>query len=1273
MSLEPIDLTTARLILDFSGGKDSLASLGELQLEGAVALYNMIADPKVGMGYLADEVGMGKTYIALGVVSLMRYFNPTLRVLYICPSNNVQEKWHAREYRSFCKHNVKVNQYRVRTPDGKSAAPAISCRSVTELIRHAATGYYADFFVGMNAFSLALSKDDKAAWKAKLRELKQLLPAFKVPTSGITSMAVKDSYAKALNYVLPCFDLVVIDEAHKFKHDFESSHRNRVLSAALGFREGEGRIQRVKNALLLSATPYDRDITQLRNQLRLVGHGPLLPDDVTHNEKDRVEAHLTRFMVRRLNVLQIAGKDHTRNMYRNEWRSGERAEIRLASDEQKLVAALVQKKVGEMLVKENGSPSFQTGLLASFESYAESTGSGPVEFDGELEEKVGSDAQDKHVIAAISDSYIDSDLGRTLPHPKMDSVSQQLAEELFQRSRKQIVFVRRVKSVKEIKRKLDDRYNKWLVAYIKRQLEAYPKARQCMDGVIREYLECSRFQDEDISGGDYVSGDADDADDRQPPKKDTLFAWFFRGELPSDAEHLFEQGQGSLIVPEAMRKGLAAKKQSVSLLLEINWANLLVQCLGENLDQLLQVHGEEICGIAGQYLENSPQVNWQSDFIACQFAFLDCLARHRDLPGLQQLKDHLEPPEPVINLATLSLKRCTELLQTHTLYCALYQVGLLDELFPRVMPLVDQMIKGEEVTREQLQTLDIHNALLSLCLRTGHGLVDLYLTRIRRGAGDLNSDSRSAWMDDLVAMLSRQSDESGFNTYWECLQLAQHLDLIIKTNFPEIYDKSASQYRLYLARALNPVAPVMGATGDTAPTRSAQARKFRMPGYPLALISTDVFQEGEDLHTFCDSVMHYGLSGSPVSIEQKIGRVDRVGSQAQRRLLAVEDNATPSHDDFIQVTYPFVRESIEVFQVRQLCHNINDFIKSLNTLGAGSHAAQDQVDADAAVTDRSEIPEQIRSFLKSPYLPPVAEKDLALNREQFVEEQAQHTQRVVDNITGLLSKKFDQASVLDSEGIHLTLPERQSTPVIMSLRAARASSEMLLHVLWEGGTVSLRDMDRRQLRDWMQYSWRTYYRTYAKETANRTFRLGYDAELLVGDGKATTPEELESFFNRFQQTHDPRHYHKPTSTQVLRYWKKAERTGKADFGQLPALMDAFEKTKELGLTFKFGDGDQERKHRVRIYELDDRCVFMAQAASAKRVKALTVDQIVQFTWLFNGNIDLAEFMLDDKMTLVGRTVHPVKGMDYKEFIYCAYTLAVSTDRLEFLIQQPDRY
>jgi hypothetical protein len=88
--MEKIDIETAEAIVDFSG-KNPPSDLWSIQLKGAVALHNMIADPDIGLGYLADEVGMGKTYIALGAVALMRYFNPALRVLYICPSRNVQE------------------------------------------------------------------------------------------------------------------------------------------------------------------------------------------------------------------------------------------------------------------------------------------------------------------------------------------------------------------------------------------------------------------------------------------------------------------------------------------------------------------------------------------------------------------------------------------------------------------------------------------------------------------------------------------------------------------------------------------------------------------------------------------------------------------------------------------------------------------------------------------------------------------------------------------------------------------------------------------------------------------------------------------------------------------------------------------------------------------------------------------------------------------------------------------------------------------------------
>lgn len=495
--MKPIDMQTARLLLDMSGGQTDLESLGSLQLEGAVALQNQLADPEVGLGYLADEVGMGKTYVALAVVAMMRYFNPMLRVLYLCSSRNVQEKW-VREYNAFVRHNVKVSTGAIRTRDGRSAVPMASCRNVEALIRQAGSGYYADFFIGKDSFSMHLN-DDPLTWKCKLEELRQLVPARQWRGVIQKKCQVKDQYAEVLNYILPTFDLVVIDEAHNFKHDFESSDRNRVLSRVLGF-QGDA-LPRVKQALLLSATPYDRDIRQLRNQLRMVGKEGLLPDEIEETDPVRIRQSLKRFMVRRLNVLKVNEEPMTRNRYRREWRKGERAEIALESDEQKLVMALVQKKVGEMLDSQSDSPSFQMGLLASFESFAQSARSEPVRFDGDQADKQQSDARDRHVLEHIVESYIDAGLGRTLPHPKMDTVTERLCLDLYEKGRKQIVFVRRVRSVNELKTKLDEGYNNWLYRHICSVLTDDPIPLQLMQQIYDAYQQASLRRDQDTVGG----------------------------------------------------------------------------------------------------------------------------------------------------------------------------------------------------------------------------------------------------------------------------------------------------------------------------------------------------------------------------------------------------------------------------------------------------------------------------------------------------------------------------------------------------------------------------------------------------------------------------------------------------------------------------------------------------------------------------------------------------------------------------------------------------
>src|SRR5437762_1413069 len=83
---ESLSVDTARQLLDFTGG-DASGVIGpqaaEEQLKGAVAIHNLLARQNVA--YLADEVGLGKTYVALGAVALFRHFDPSFRVLVVAP------------------------------------------------------------------------------------------------------------------------------------------------------------------------------------------------------------------------------------------------------------------------------------------------------------------------------------------------------------------------------------------------------------------------------------------------------------------------------------------------------------------------------------------------------------------------------------------------------------------------------------------------------------------------------------------------------------------------------------------------------------------------------------------------------------------------------------------------------------------------------------------------------------------------------------------------------------------------------------------------------------------------------------------------------------------------------------------------------------------------------------------------------------------------------------------------------------------------------------
>ncbi len=53
--------------------------------------------------------------------------------------------------------------------------------------------------------------------------------------------------------------------------------------------------------------------------------------------------------------------------------------------------------------------------------------------------------------------------------------------------------------------------------------------------------------------------------------------------------------------------------------------------------------------------------------------------------------------------------------------------------------------------------------------------------------------------------------------------------------------------------------------------------KFNLPSFPLALIATPKAQEGIDLHHYCRHVVLFDLTWNPAAMEQRIGRVHRIG------------------------------------------------------------------------------------------------------------------------------------------------------------------------------------------------------------------------------------------------------------------------------------------------------------------------------------------------------------------------------------------------------------
>ena len=130
----------------------------------------------------------------------------------------------------------------------------------------------------------------------------------------------------------------------------------------------------------------------------------------------------------------------------------------------------------------------------------------------------------------------------------------------------------------------------------------------------------------------------------------------------------------------------------------------------------------------------------------------------------------------------------------------------------------------------------------------------------------------------FLEFLARRSSDSDRFAYLDALQSLQtgtHAGPEIEASFSDDESRDGDRAKL--------VANVRRVYGETREeTRQRIMLTFNTPFYPEILISSSVMAEGVDLHLNCRHVIHHDLDWNPSSLEQRTGRIDRLGAKAER-------------------------------------------------------------------------------------------------------------------------------------------------------------------------------------------------------------------------------------------------------------------------------------------------------------------------------------------------------------------------------------------------------
>ena len=428
-----------------------------------------------------------------------------------------------------------------------------------------------------------------------------------------------------------------------------------------------------------------------------------------------------------------------------------------------------------------------------------------------------------------------------------------------------------------------------------------------------------------------------------------------------------------------------------------------------------------------------------------------------------------------------------------------------------------------------------------------------------------------------------------------------------------------------------------------------------------------MFQEGEDLHTFCDNVVHYGISASPIALEQKVGRVDRIGSLSHRAMLGAGDGY---REHFIQVGFPHIRESLEFLQVRAAAHNLNQFLHSLQRVEGIQAATDTAIEITSGLLDPGAIEPAVATLLKSPFT--IGPEWLAGAERAALDAELKALAARRSHCSALVGATLEQLAgaaitAIEADG---SISWEMDNGLSVALRGAQGDGQLILGAsrpappLLESATHSAAALlaSLRRLQADSSVRLQLPERELGALRAALEGTLIANAEIYAGGAGILHACEVSDLHAR-----------------LMRHGSLAGTATSEAHARVASLLDslcgrhgAYQVSRGADDTLDYHFTFEERRQRV-CWELHGGYVLVQARVLAPQQALLLAghpDLLLAHTLGRNRRFDVVDFHVDADQGLSVRALHPLGHLNREELDFICHQVAANAQRLRQVLSHP---